>query len=417
MTTTKAGAAAETGTTRGLVLQYLWLVGSRIVAAALQAATVLLLARWTPPSSFGQIVALLGVLVVVGALADLGLGPLLLREKSLDSTTGITARILRLNSMTSCALCLFTAAGIGVLGLYRSEEYILLLPLSIWIAAEKNGAVWLSLAIADGRTHLSAISLLLRRTVGLGIFVAFSKLIAVPLAFALGQAVASVLVNLLMRVRLRQTKSKGNGPSFRQLSRRAIPFYLNSVGAQLRNLDVAIVFAVAGSLVGGVYAVPARLTSPLRMLPTTLGPVIVRYATMGTRTAFKAIRAVSLTVMAVMTLGMAVLFIGAPTLVGYTLGNAYLPSVLPLRITCIGLVFAFAISLQTSFLQGRGLEHFVGRVGIAVSVLVLPVIALGAALYGAAGAAAAVTASFAIHSLLLAPKTAACAKTPSFENS
>ena len=400
--------AAQT-TTRGLVLQYLWLVVSRVAAAVLQAATVLLLARWTQPSTFGQIVAVLGVLVVLGALADLGLGPLLLREKSSDHDSSVTAGILRLNFLTSGALLFCTAAGIGILSI-NSKEYLALLPLAIWIAAEKNGDVWLNVAIADGRTHLSAASLMLRRTLSLGLFVGISKFCDVPLAFALGQAIASVLVNFVMRALLRPAVNYRPAPTYRQLTRRAFPFYLNSVGAQLRNLDVAIVFAVGGSLAGGVYAVPARLTSPMRMLPASLGPVIMRYATKGTRAAFRAIRIASLSVMVIMTSGMVVLVICAPTLIEVALGQSYLPSVLALRITCVGLVFAFAISLETSFLQGRGYEHFVGRVAIVVSALLLPAIALGAGLFGAVGAAAAVAVSFAIHSLLLAPKTAASMK-------
>ena len=394
--------------TRALGLQYGWLLITRLTSSVLQAATLILLARWAGPATFGTVAAVLGVLAVAGALADLGLGPLLLRERSSDPETALTGPVLRLNLITSVVLasCAVTVLA-ALFGATSNSTFLFLIPLGIWLAAEKNGDLWLNIATAEGRTHLSAVSILLRRGLGLGLFALSAAVLPVGLAFAVGSALGSVVANLVIRTKL-DAGPRTPSPRHRlAVVRAAIPFYLNSIAAQARNLDVVIVSALAGPVSAAMYAVPARITSPLRMLPTTLNPIIVRYSALGTTASLRAVKRVCTVVMIVMPLLMLAVALLAPYFIRSALGESYSDAVLPLRIICVGLVFAFAVSLQTSFLQGRGDERYVGRVAVVVTISTVAGLLLGAGLAGSTGAAMAIAINFFVHCALLVPRTIA----------
>lgn len=391
--------------TRELMGQYGWLLLARVVSAVLQSATLVLLARWAGPATFGLVASVTGILLLVGTVADFGLAGLLLRNQSLDRSSATAGVILRLNFLISTGLTMGVAVALTALGLSTSWPGLLMLvPLAIWMAAEKNGDVWLSLATAAGRSHLVTVSLLVRRGLSLLLFIVLAEGIATSLAFAVALAVGSVTANVLMRVTLKVNPTQGEH-SYRSVARAALPFLFNSLAAMVRNLDVAIVSAAAGPVAAGIYAVPSRLTSPLRMLPTTMSPLIVRYAAIGTRASLRAVGRVSILVMTVMPAVLVVIAVWAPSIVEIVLGVSYATAVLPLRIICVGLVFAFAISLETSYLQGCGDASLVGRIGLAIVVVTIASLFAGALLGGSTGAAIAASATFALHFALLAGPT------------
>jgi O-antigen/teichoic acid export membrane protein len=405
---TSIQAPSRTADTRNLLGQYGWLLLSRVLSAALQSATLVLLARWTGPATFGLAASVTGVLILVGTVADFGLSSLLLRNQSADEQSAATSTILRLNLLISGGLTIAVGVGLTVLALTTSRSGLLmLLPLAVWMAAEKNGDVWLSLATAAGRTHLVTVSLLVRRGLSLVLFVLLAQALAAPLAFALALAIGSVTANLVMRTNI-PVRAAPHDVSYRSVARAALPFLLNSLAAMVRNVDVAIVSAAAGPVAAGIYAVPSRLASPLRMLPTTMSPLIVRYAALGTRPALGAVARMSALMMIVMPGALAVIVAFAPTIIELVLGASYTAAVLPLRIMCLGLVFAFAISLETSYLQGRGEERFVGRVGLVVVVVTVCGLFFGAMLGGSTGAAVAASATFVVHFALLVGRTVTC---------
>ncbi len=384
-----------------------------MLSAVLQSAALVLLARWAGPADFGVTASVMGVIILLGTVADFGLSGLLLRNQSVDARSASTGTILRLNLIISTGLTVVVAAGLALLGLLLSEETVLLtlIPLAVWMAAEKNGDVWLSLATAAGRTHLVTLSLLLRRGLGLVLFVALALAWPAPLAFAVALAASSVVTNLVMRSRLRmRVPAPADKPGYRAVALAALPFLLNSLAAMVRNVDVAIVSAAAGPVAAGIYAVPSRLASPLRMLPTTMSPLIVRYAALGTPAALQAVSRMALLVMTVMPASLALLAVFAPAIVDLVLGASYAAAVLPLRIVCIGLVFAFAISLETAFLQGRGEERFVGHVGLVVILVTVPGLFVGALAGGSTGAAIAASATYVVHFALLIGRTVRCAR-------
>ena len=100
--------------TRDLLGQYGWLLLSRVLSAVLQSATLLLLARWAGPATFGLAASVTGILLLIGTLADFGLSNLLLREQSLDERSGTAAVVLRLNLLISTGATV--AVGVGLVG-------------------------------------------------------------------------------------------------------------------------------------------------------------------------------------------------------------------------------------------------------------------------------------------------------------
>ncbi len=399
-------ADPRVGETGQVVGQYGWLLASRLLSAGLQALMLVLLARWAGPAGFGIVAAVVGVLLFVGIFADFGLSGLLLREHSRGAPDGLPAEaILRLNLLTSALLTVVVGVGLVGYALASGRPTLLaLLPLAVWIAAEKNGDVWLSLATAAGRSHLATASILIRRGVALLLFVALARVVDLTLAYALGVALGAVLANLVIRTRLPFTRTVR--PVARGVvARAAWPFFLHSFATLVRNVDVAVVAAAAGPVAAGIYAVPSRLTTPLRMLPATLGPLIVRAAAQGSVTALRAITRVSVLVTGAMVGVLVLLAVAADPLVTLALGGAYAAAVLPLRVICVGLVFAFGVSLQTGFLQGRGRERVVGRIGLVVAVLIVVGLAVGARVAGPLGATVAASLTFAVQFLLLLAPT------------
>ncbi len=396
--------AAESG---HVIRQYGWLLASRLLSAGLQALTLVLLARGAGPATFGIVASVTGILLFLGILADFGLSGLLLREHSRDAPGGLSAAaILRLNLVTSALLTVGVVIGLAAYALVTDRPALLaLLPLAGWIAAEKNGDAWLSLATASGRSHLVTWSILIRRGVALLMFLGLARIADITLAYAVAVAVGSVLANLVMRAYLRLPASVAEATRLGTVARAAWPFFLHSFATMIRTIDVAIVAAAAGPVAAGIYAVPSRLTTPLRMLPATLGPLIVRSAAIGTVVALRAIARVSAVVTGAMIAVLIVLAVVAEPLVDVVLGPSYAPAVLPLRVICVGLVFAFGVSLETNFLQGRGQERLVGRVGLAVAVLIVIGLALGARLAGPLGATVAASLSFVVQFLLLVAPT------------
>lgn len=69
-----------------LFKQFSWILLGRVVAAALQAATVVILARLLGPLQFGVLAAVLGIIIWLQAVADLGMAKLVVRERSVGSS-------------------------------------------------------------------------------------------------------------------------------------------------------------------------------------------------------------------------------------------------------------------------------------------------------------------------------------------
>jgi O-antigen/teichoic acid export membrane protein len=385
-----------------MIREATWLTAGRLVAALLQAANLILLARAVDPSTFGKVAALMSTLMVVGSVFDLGMGSLLLRERSAGAGASVVRAILRVNSLTNSALFCTSAIALAGLAIVRSDPDLwALLPICLWCVSEKNCQVWLLWAIAEGRTRLQFQSLLMRRGGGVALFLALLPLLQPALAFSVGICLASMVANFFVRRSLGVPQST-RSVSLNKIIKQGRPFYVTSVAAQSRNLDILLVQLVAGAATAGLYAIPARLTSPLRMLPASVAPVVVRHVASGTAQSQRAATRLAALLMAVMVVILGIIAALAGVLLPLALGATYAGAVTPLRVSCVGLIFASAVSLQTAFLQGRGREAWVSYISIPVAIVSLGLIGAGAAVGGASGACVGLSVSFLVHSVLLA---------------
>jgi len=389
----------------GLLRQFLWLFTSRVLGALLQAAFLLQAAATAGPSMFGLISAVVGALMAASALMDFGVGTFLTRARASSPLSPLVNAGLRLNLLSALLLGVISATCMAALGFVVDTRFWQLLPLAVWVSAEKVSDGWLSLAVADGDTRENTLSVLVRRVSAVLVFTVLLVLSNGPVAlmFSIASMVSAALGVIVTTQRLRRRIPSRNSAALRRVFRLAWPYWINTAATQLRNLDSAIVASVASTAVAGIYGVPSRLTSPLRMIPTTLAQIALPAAARGGRAGMtQLIRAIFI-VMGLMTAILGGVLLGAP-LAPLVLGRAYTDAVLPIQILAAGLWFASLCSFGNSLLQGRGRPSYVAAVSTATTLFALSAIGLGALLGGAVGATLGLSSSFVLQlSLLLGP--------------
>lgn len=400
-----AATSRRLGTGKGTRTQFAWLFSGRVGAAALQALTLALLARWSTPSDFGLAASLLALATVLQTATDAGLPTFVLRSRALDRHDGRVTAALHLNDRIAAVVAVSTGLGIAAFGATLNSALLPLLPLAIWIAAERNSETWLGVSVADSRASQSTFSLVFRRTAALGLFAGGHALGAAPLlAFACAYGVSGLAGSVLARRVVRPHLPPVLRLRIRDLLALSWPYWLNSAASQARNLDVSLIGLTAGSTQAAFYAVPTRLTSPLLLLPTSLSvalmPVAARAGAAGSA-GLRRILQLVLLVCAFMGLLYALLALAAPRIVPLVLGAKYDDAVHPLQILCLGLVFAAAAAMLNGVLQAVGLARKAARISVCTTLAFLPAVAVMARLEGAPGAAAALATSYLLQCLFL----------------
>lgn len=385
-----------------LFMQFSWILMGRVIAAALQAATVILLARLLGPHQFGILAAVLGIIIWLQAVADLGMAKLVVRERSDGTSTGLVSGGLWVNSRSTLILGLALTLSFLIAAIFLDAAFYLMLPLAISAASEKNADTWLGVAIADGDTHLNSINLVCRRALALAGFVLLTSIEVAPmLAYSVAVAVAALCSVVFARRHVSKL-----GLSERELLRSTLeaarPFWINTLAVQLRNLDAVFVGFLASPLVAGYYASASKLTSPLRMLPTSMAVVILPHAARTRKdSARKVAKLVLLSGTFVGTIYVSLIFV-VPWIVPIILGDEYESSIVPLQIVLVGLVFAAFTSLFGAVLQGRGFPQLVASASVGTTIYLLFALLVLTPLGGAVGAASALATSFALESIALA---------------
>lgn len=383
--------------------QFAWVSGGRILAALIQALIMLLLVRAVSPAEFGFFAGVYGVLTVVQTFFDFGLPTLVVRERAKRANPTVVTAALYLNNALSLTMGLSLILVIGLLGVLVNPQFFLLLPLGLWAAAERNADAWLGVVFADGDARINTTNLVSRRVGNLALFAGLTLWTSIDpvLAFGLSSAAAAsaswVFAHSYVKKRLAPAESIRAGALFRL----SYPYWINSVATQARNLDATIIGLVAGTAQAGFYAAAARLTSPLRILPTSLAAVLLPASSSRNSSNMRGL--LKLVAYVVGGLGAFYLVLGliVPYVVPVVLGEAYTGAVPALQITAVGLVFAAAASLLGSLLQGVGLKHFVAGTAVLTTVVCLAGVAAGGLLWGASGAATGLALSYIVQSATL----------------
>jgi len=386
--------------------QFAWVSGGRVLGALIQTVTFVLVARNAGPIDFGLLGAAFGIATVIQTGFDFGLSTLVVRERASEKNNPIVTDALRLAD----ANAVYLSASVGLLlvaaGILLSPTFFMMLPLAIWVGSERQADTWLGIPLADGDARVNTVNLVLRRAAALAVYGILVAVGTAPvLAFSIALAAASVASSIAVRryvsslVAVRRVEFDR-----KHIFRVARPYWVNSLGTQARNLDAAIVSAVAGPLQAGFYGVASRTTGPMRILSTSLATVILPAAS---RADPRQIRRLGLMTCGV-CLGLSILYAAvifvAPWLVLTFLGNAYSGAVQPIQVAIGGLVFAAGASLFGSILQGVGKQVFVAKAAVGTTILCLVGTSAGAIQFGATGAAVGLAASFIFQSMILAAR-------------
>jgi len=387
-----------------LVGQLAWVSAGRLGAALLQAVTLVVTARAVAPSEFGLLAGVLGLATLVQTFSDCGMASFVSRERAADSDSGSIRSALRFNSLTSLLLLGLLSAGLVVASLALDPIYALMIPLALWASGERNADTRLVVVFADGDVWINVSNLVMRRLLALAIVLALTSADVEPvLSYCVGVAVGATLSSVAARLIVQPRLPPEDTMTVREVLREARPYWVHSVATQARNLDTMLVAMIASPLQAGFYSSASRLTNPLLLIPSSLASLVLPTASraVSTGSSLRPVLKAIVIVVGGMSTAYAIIFVLAPTLIPAVLGDAYTSSVPVLRIVLVGLPFAAWTSLFASLLQGRGDKTFVARTSLAMIVVSLSLVCLGAFLGGARGASGGLSVALAIHSVLL----------------
>ncbi len=399
------GAALRTALGRQLV----WVTGGRLLAAVLQAVLLIVAARALAVADFGHLMAFIGVVTLVQVSVDCGVQTYISRERAATPTSGGVTTALRFTVYSSLLMSGLLALGLTVVALTVDGVYWSMLPLAFWGAGERSADMRLAVAFADGDVHVPTLHVVVRRAFTIVIFFATGAGAGgvfggnAVLAFSVASAVAALGSAFFANLYIRQRVSVPSSITFAELLRQARPYWVSNIALQARNLDAVVVSSFSGAGQAGIYSSGSRLVNPLQILPLSLAAILLP-ASARAETSRRALRRLSLLTLAVVAglcLVYGAIFAAAPWLVREGLGERYEDSVAVIRIILIGLPFSSAAAMFSAILQGRGRGRAVAVATTAGTAVCLAGIAVVAPWAGAAGAAAVLSASFAVQLLAM----------------
>ncbi|OZG29160.1 hypothetical protein BH683_010865 [Williamsia sp. 1138] len=393
---------------RGVAGQAGYIAGGRLIGALIQAVCLALVARSLGPADFGLFAMWYGLAVVLQACLNMGLTPLLVRIRAVG---GRDADVLRILTISRHALFVFsssvTLVAVLAASLLGAEWY--LVALVVWVAADNLVEIYLAIPLADGRAWENAMSLVFRRSIsGAILLVGLWSNSSSALFYSAGLAIGSTLVLYpVMRSGNSRLRESQSALTYRQLFSEARYFWYNSLATQARNVDVFVVSLLAtGSSAGattGYYAAASRLTSPLRIVPTSfasvLMPAAVRSAKAGS---YRGIVRATLLICVVSSLGFLIVAVLAPIALPFILGSEYADAASTIQIVCVGLVFASVSSQLNAVLQALGHARLVSNVSVVSTAMCLLLVAALVPIGGAVGAGWGLTISYFLQSIILA---------------
>ncbi|MCD2141541.1 lipopolysaccharide biosynthesis protein [Rhodococcus pyridinivorans] len=378
-----------------------WIVLGRLGGALIQAGSMALLARWIGPSEFGLFASAYGIALVLQTVIDLGLTTYIVRLRALEPTSEYLKEALRIVSRISILTGILGVAGMSIMT-WHDPRYLPFIPFAVWIAVDRQVETWLAIPLADGDTIQNATSLVTRRSISFMVLIVaaatgFDPLLGYTFGLALGSTISCFVVMEKNRVPFRRFKVPA-----RKVIETARPYWANSVATQLRNFDTLIVTAIAGTTQGGYYGAASRLTTPLRIIPTSFAQVLMPAAARSGKPGRKALLRSVIILMAATALLYAVVAVIMPLVVPLVLGEDFDDSILIIQIVCGGLAFAAISSQMNSLLQGWGQLRQVAVISAITSISCLLGVAVAAIWWGGVGAAIALTASYILQVVLLA---------------
>lgn len=388
---------------RSLQLHAGAILAVRIAAAVAQAVVLGALARLLGTSDFVLFASALAMGAVVGAILDLGISPATVRLRAARPVDPTLRRLARL-SLISAVL-----VGVATFPLVRLLDPSIGVPFAVyaagWAAGERACEAVNAWLVADRSNALLGASVLARRLVPLiviGILLALEVTITAieaTLAMALASLITAGILSGWLAFQLRLLNP--GIPPVRAVLRSTSAFWLNSIGMQLRQLDVLVVGNVASQWDGAAYAIVSRLVTPLRIVPTSFASALLPYvASRGPSAITGGLSSLRTPLILTILLYGAVGALAQP-FVSAIFGTEYLGAVAPLRILLVGLIFAAFVSNFNAVLLASGQEWFAAGVSLWIGVATVLAVGFAAALGGAEAGAAALSVSYLVHAGIL----------------
>lgn len=382
---------------RRLLLNSSALTVGAVFAQVLTAVALWLAARVLEPARFGLFVGLLGLVTLAATVADFGVNAVSIRwlahhpEDGTAFTTTLSAKLLLAVVLGASwvALSVFgVALGMGaeadgfvsaLLGLYLVAAVI-----STTLAVPLRGRQRMTL-VAIGGVLEELVVLVVTAVLLLGLKLGTE---GVALGFVAGSVASAMFYAALLDPRLRVVR-RPTARDLVELWHQSLDFGLSSLSVQLQRADVAIVGVIAGAQSAGIFAIPARLTNPLGIIPSAFSAALYpRVAADGDSSRAQRDAAVAGGIMlAVMVAAMAFVFATADWTVRFLLGPEYADAASVLRVYAVAMVAASATQPMAVYLQAVHDERYVARTVMGAAAVGLVLVGVGAAAGGATGAA------------------------------
>ncbi|WP_454085386.1 lipopolysaccharide biosynthesis protein [Georgenia sp. Marseille-Q6866] len=379
---------------------YTVVLASRVASAALTAVALALLGRSAGPAEFGTFAAILAVVTAVTTLSDRGYQTLAVRLHARTELRDDSMSTMSLQRRQTTAVSVAQAAALSVATWSGwLPAWSVLMVGWQWFEKEIRGG--LGIALAEGRSTLQLAILAGNRFAALVLFLVAMLVMDPVVAFlASATVVASVTLWLLYR-RLPSYGRRSSTLLDRDMRVRARHYWVASMSAQVRSMDVTLVSLFSSPLQAGLFSLPSRVSAPLKIAASSLSNVALPAASRHDHAELRALRTVVIRVTVLSTAGLALIGVLAEPLVVFVVGEQYLGSVTPLRILLVGLAVNIPGSYLSGVMQGLGHERDIARLGVILAATTLVLVPIGAVLWGANGAAVGITVVYLLQFLLV----------------
>lgn len=358
---------------------------ARLAMAAVQAICLVVVARFVDVATFGALSVIIAVVSFAFITASAGLPQYILRERALRNDSGVRSA-LTANLVTSViGVAVLTTIAVFV-------EPISVAPIAIGliiaVAVDKNIDCSLSVVIADGRMRAVSSSILGRAVATALTFV----VILVPSEGSLpveSYVVARLIASAAGAAHLVLIRRRIDAPRMpaRDLVAAAWPLATANFAAAVRSLDSFVVFLAGGTATAGLYSAATRPFAPAAIVAGAAGSVLMpRAATMDAVALGARTRRLEL-IVAATTIALGPLAFLGPWVVVLVYGPDYVSAGTALGISLVMVPAVISAAIASTILQARGFERFVVVNSFLFLLVFLVLVAAGALVAGATGAA------------------------------
>lgn len=359
-----------------------WSFTAKVVSAVLQLVVIVLLARGLSPSEFAWVASANVVMLAVVATNGFGLIRQIQYRRSLDKQDPTLPGLFNLwQIFTFSSAVLWLASCLILYSVTREPDFIALLPIAAWLTLEQTTALWNGISIVDDRAQDLMSSYLYRRLpVVIGLLLGLAMDWDVVWCWTLGIAFGSSLAyvrgygrqEIWARNLIPRRPRNGEKVTF------DLGYWWTEVGAQIRDLDVAVISLISAS-VGGVYGLPARLVKPMNLVTVATAsvafPKLARWPVVTRRQLL-----VGCVVGTGPVLAVSGLIAALAGFLPHVVGEEYAAAVPALRVLCIAATVSGFGALVMTFLQARSTaaNRFAGYTVLGFGILQICTAGLGA---------------------------------------